>query len=102
MAEVLTWPMDTIPGQPTLSSFWEIPSPRTPLAFWELEQQVQTTAAQVADQILGHHLTQVHQETDFVRQAVVQAREKSPVPLINKGLKPVSVLLSGGTRVKIR
>jgi hypothetical protein len=72
------------------------------LAFWELEQQVQATAAQVADQILGHHLTQVHQETDFVRQAVEQAREKSLVPLINKGLKLVSVLLSGGTRFLLK
>ena len=49
MAEVLTWPMDRISGQPTLSSFWAIPSPHTPLAFWELEQQVQTTAAAVWD-----------------------------------------------------
>jgi len=72
------------------------------LAFWELEQQVQATAAQVADQIMGHHLTQVHQELDFVRDAVAQARVNSPVPLVNKGLKPVSVLLSGGTRLVLK
>jgi hypothetical protein len=102
MAEVLTWPLDTIPVQPTLSSFWELPSPRTPMAFWELEQQVHRTAGQVADQIMGHHLTQVHHEPDFVRQAVEKAREKSLVPLINKGLKPVSVLLSGGTRFVLK
>jgi hypothetical protein len=102
MAEVLSWPLDRNPVSPTLSSFWEQPSPHTPLAFWELEQQVQTTAAQVADQIVGHHLTQVHQETDFVRQAVEQVREKSPIPLINKGLKVVSVLLSGGTHFVLK
>ena len=102
MAEVLSWPLNRNPVSPTLSSFWECPSPHTPLAFWELEQQVQTAAAQVGDQILGHHLTQVHQETDFVRQAVIQAREKSLVPLINKGLKTVSVLLSGGTRYVLK
>ena len=98
MADVLSWPMGRHPVQPTLSALWEVPSPHTPLAFWELEQQVQSTAGQVADQIVGHHLTQVHQEPDFVRQAVAQARAKSEVPLVNKGLKPVSVLLSGGTR----
>ena len=102
MAEVLSWPLDTGAVPPTLSSFWELPSPHTPLAFWALEQQVQRTAGQVADQILGHHLTQVHQEPDFVRQATQQARENSPVPLINKGLKTVSVLLSGGTRFVLK
>jgi hypothetical protein len=98
MTEVLSWPLDQRPVQSTLSSFWEVASPHTPLAFWDLEQQVQTTAGQVADQIMGYHLTQVHRDADFVRQAVLQARTKSPVPLLNKGLKPVSVLLSGGTR----
>ena len=102
MADVLSWPMDKRPVQPTLSALWEVASPLTPLAFWALEQQAQTTASQVADQILGHHLTQAHHAPDFVREAVVQARLKSKVPLLNKGLKPVSVLLSGGTRFVVK
>ena len=102
MTDVLSWPIDRRPVQPTLSALWEVASPHTPLAFWALEQQVQRTASQVADQILGHHLTQVHQEPAFVRDAVAQTRAKSEVPLVNKGLKAVSVLLSGGTRFVVK
>jgi hypothetical protein len=86
----------------SLQALWDGPSPHTPLEFWELEQQVHLTAGQVADQILGHHLGRVHQEPDFVRQALQQARDQSPVPLVHKGLKPVSVLLSGGTRYVLK
>ena len=82
MAYVLSWPMDTVPVQSTLSSFWKLPSPRSPLAFWALEQQVQTTAGPVADQLPGHLLMQVHQAADVVWQAVAQARERSPVLLL--------------------
>ena len=102
MTDVLSWPMEKRPVQPTLSALWEIPSPYTPVAFWALEQQAHRTAGQVADQILGHHLTQVHQEPTFVRAAVEKTRAKSPIPLVDKGLKPVSVLLSGGTRFVVK
>ena len=78
MGDVLQWPGAQASVPPTLSSFWTCPSPRSPLAFWDLEQQVQTTAGQVADQILGHHLTQVHQDATFVRQAVAQTRAARP------------------------
>lgn len=102
MTDVLSWPMKKRPVQPTLSALWEVPSPHTPLAFWELEQQVHRTAGQVADQIMGHHLTQVHQDPALVRAAVETTRAKSAVPLVDKGLKPVSVLLSGGTRYVVK
>ncbi len=102
MTDLLRWPADQHPVAPTLSSFWEVASPRSPLAFWDLEQQVQATASQVADQIMGHHLTQVHQDTAFVRAAVAQTRADSPVALLHKGRKVVSVLLSGGTRYVLK
>lgn len=98
MGNLLPWPLPPVAPPASLSSYWSVPSPRTPLAFWELEQEVQVTAAQSADQILGYHLAQVHQDPDFVAQAVQQVRMSSPISLINKGLLPVSVLLSGGTR----
>jgi hypothetical protein len=102
MANLLTWSAVSQPSMPSLQSFWSVPSPRTPQAFWEMEEAVQTKAGQVADQILSHHLSQLHQDPDFVRQAVEQARTDSPVPLVNKGLKEVSVLLSGGTRCLLK
>ena len=102
MTDVLSWPMDRRPVQPTLSALWDVPSPQTPLAFWGLEQQVHRTAGQVADQILGHHLTQVHQDPAFVRATVEKIRAQSEVSLVDKGLKAVSVLLSGGTRFVVK
>lgn len=99
---LLTWPAASWPSMLSLQSFWTVPSPRTPQAFYEMEQAVQTTAGQVADQIVGHHLAQLHQDPEFVRQAVEQARPNSPVPLVHKGLKEVSVLLSGGTRFLLK
>lgn len=98
MADLLPWPLPVAPAEPSLSSFWDHPSPRTPLAFWELEQRVHTTAGQVADQILGYHLRQLHHDPGFVIDAIQQARNRSLLPLVHKGLKTVSVLLSGGTR----
>lgn len=85
-----------------LQSLWDASSPHSPQAFWDLEQAVQTAASRVADQIVCHHLTQLHQDADFVRKAVKQTMDGSPVALVNKGLKEVSVLLSGGTRILLR
>lgn len=102
MAELLAWPLAEGHLFSSLEPFWAAPSPRTPQAFWALEQAVQTTAGQVADQILGHHLAQLHQDPQFVGQAIQQAREHSPVRLVHKGFKTVSVLLSGGTRFLLK
>ncbi|MEK9134124.1 MAG: hypothetical protein AAB333_04610 [Pseudomonadota bacterium] len=101
MADLLSWPSPGPSPSASLASFWEIASPRTPLAFWELEQQVQLTAGKVADQILGHHLSQLHQDPDFVTGAITQVRASSPIALVYKGRKRLSVLLSGGTRVVV-
>jgi hypothetical protein len=102
MAEIVVCPSTVWPPTPSLDALRGAPSPRDPLAFWELEQRAQRMAGQVADQILGHHLTPLHQDADFVRQAVQQVRDNSPILLVNKGLKDVSVLLSGGTRIVLR
>ena len=102
MADLRPWPSADEPSMSSLQALWNVPAPRAPLAFWELEQQVHLTAGQVADQILGHHLTQLHQDPDFVAQALEQVRVNSPVPFVHKGLKPVAVLLSGGTRFLLK
>jgi len=102
MANLLPWPAVFQPSMPSLQAFWHVSSPRTPQAFWEMEQAVQTQALQMADQIIGYHLSQLHQAPDFVRKAVEQARADSPIPLINKGLKEVSVLLPGGARCLLK
>ena len=97
MADLLSWPSPCPSPSASLASFWERASPRTSLAFWELEQQVQLTAGKVADQILGHHLSQRHQDPDFVAGAIAQVRARSPMALVYKGRRRLSVLLSGGT-----
>jgi len=102
MADIVVCPSSFWHPQPALEGLWTVSSPRDPVAFWDLERTAQQAAGQVADQILGHHLTQVHQDAEFVRQAVQKVQDKSPIPLINKGLKEVSVLLSGGTRILLK
>lgn len=76
----------------------EAPSPRTALQFWEVEQQVLRVAGAMADQLIGEHLTRLHQDQDFVDQAVREARARQAGPLVHKGLRLLSVLLPGGTR----
>ena len=105
MLKALPFPPDSLaqitPADP-LQAFLEAPSPRTPPSFWEMEQAVHAAAGRAADQILGTHLSTLHQDSDFVREAVQQARSDSPIPLVNKGLKDVSVLLLGGTRIVLK
>src|SRR6266568_1654315 len=58
---------------------------------------------------LLHHTTDAHQcqfasleallAEAFVTQAIAQARARSPVPLVHKGVRMTSVLLLGGTRI---
>ena len=75
------------------------PFPHTPQEMWQLEQRLSTAAAQIADQILLVQLTRAHEDEHFVRQALAQAREQHPVPLVHKGVRTTSVLLLGGTRL---
>lgn len=102
MAAIVVNPSSLGHPSSSLEALWEVSSPRDPLAFWELEKTAQQRAAQEADQILGHHLIQLHQDADFVNKAVQKVREESSIPLINKGVKTVSVLLSGGTRFLLK
>lgn len=73
--------------------------PRTPQQVWELEQELYQASARLADAIFLEHLLRTHDDQDFVKQAIEEARTKSPHPLIHKGWKEVSVLLLGGSRV---
>lgn len=74
----------------------DVPSPRTPLEFLELEKRVLAVAGRQADGVLGYHLIQAHQDPDFVSRAVAEARDRHG-PLRHKGQRTSSVWLPGGT-----
>jgi hypothetical protein len=86
----------------SLQAFLEVPSPRSPESLWHLEQELHKASVQEADQIILAHLVRVHEDKEFVKGAVGQARSKSSVPLVHKGYREVSVLLAGGTRGTIK
>src|SRR5262249_43849668 len=85
----------------TLEALLAEPFPRTPQDMMQLEQQLSTAAAQTADQIMLVQVTRAHEDEDFVRQAIAQARAQRAVPLVHKGFRTTSVLLLGGTRLLI-
>jgi hypothetical protein len=85
-----------------LQAYLEQPFPRTPQAFLEMEQQLYQTTAQVGDHIVLMQMEAAHDDREFVKQAVEAARQRSHVPLINKGYKTIRVLLLGGSRVVIK
>ena len=51
---------------------------------------------------MATRLRTVHEDGAFVKNAIRTARANCPYPLVDKGLKEVSVLLLGGTRAVIR
>src|SRR6266702_1752504 len=75
------------------------PFPQTPHDLLQLEQRLSVAAAQVAEQVVLVQLTRAHEAEAFVTQAMAQARARSPVPLVHKGVRMTSVLLLGGTRI---
>lgn len=83
-------------------SYLERSFPRTPEAFFEMEQQLYKTSAQVGDHILLIKILAAHDDTEFVKQAIEDARVRSDVPLVNKGWKEIRVLLLGGSRVVLK
>ncbi len=72
-----------------------------PLEFWDLERKLHKHAAIIADQIMFKKLIELHKDKAEIKKIVTNAKQKSLVPLINKGLKPVTILLLGGTEVII-
>jgi hypothetical protein len=94
----------TVPAVHThsLQAFLEVPSPRSPESLLHMEQELHKASVQEADQIILAHLVRVHEDKEFVKGAVEQARSNSPVPLIHKGHREVTVLLAGGTRGTIK
>ena len=85
-----------------MGSWWDTPTPRTALAFLELERQVLKEAGQQADAILGHHVVQAHHDQVFVKQAVEAARSRHAGRRRHKGQRPTWVLLPGGTRCVVQ
>ena len=86
---------------PTLEVLLAEPFPHTPQEMLQLEQRLARAAAQTADQILLIQVTRAHEDEAFVKQAIAQARAQHAVPLVHKGLRTISVLLLGGTRLLI-
>ena len=86
---------------PWLAALLAEPFPQTPQEMLQLEQRLSIAAARTADQILLVQLTCTHEDDNFVRQAIAQARIQALVPLVHKGLRTTSVLLLGGTRIVI-
>mgnify|MGYP001562758246 CR=1 FL=1 len=80
-----------------MEPLWNAPSPRTPLAFLELEKRTVIAAGQQADAVLGHHLRSAHQDAAFVEQAVAAARHRHDGILRHKGQRSTSVWLPGGS-----
>ncbi len=66
---------------------------------WDFERRLHRIAASVADLIMFKKLIDLHKDKDEIKKIVKNARKNSSVPLINKGLRPVTILLLGGTRV---
>jgi hypothetical protein len=83
-------------------SYLESPFPRTPEAFLEMEQQLYKTSAQVGDRIVVMKLLHAHDDREFIKHAVAVVRDRSAVPLVNKGWRATRVLLLGGSRIVLK
>ncbi|KPA15657.1 hypothetical protein MHK_004141 [Candidatus Magnetomorum sp. HK-1] len=79
----------------------QLPLISLPEDLWDLEEKHKRIAAKLADQMTLESINQVHNTDEFVKEAVKKAREKNPHPLINKGCRPVTIILLGGTKVTI-
>jgi len=75
--------------------------PRSPTELWNMEAEIQAASAKFADQVTSSKIKQLHEDGQFVKDAVNNARQNSADPLINKGWKTVSILLMGGMKVII-
>ncbi len=101
MTEVTTVPEVRVPFA-SVAALRDLPTPRSPLEFLELEQRVQALASQESDTLLGYHLVRAHEDVDFVQEAVRAARAQYATPLIHKGGRVLTVLLPGGTRYLVK
>lgn len=82
--------------------FLEMPNIQNPEDLLNFEEELHKCAGHVADKIFFQKLIESHNDEKFVDDAVANARANSPFPLIHKGLKDVSILLMGGTKVIIK
>ena len=72
-----------------------------PLEFMKFERKLHKHAASIADQVMFKKLIELHEDKDEIKKIIKIAKQNSRVPLINKGLRPVTILLLGGTKVII-
>lgn len=96
MARALIDPRDAGWSLGSMATLLEAPTPRTPMAFLELERRVMDAAGQEADGILGHHLVAAHEDAEFVAEALETARRRHGA-LRHKGLRVTSVWMPNGT-----
>jgi hypothetical protein len=68
-----------------LQAYLETSFPRTPEAFFEMEQRLYKTAARAGDDIVLRQIVAAHDDRDFVKHAVAEARATSAVPLLHTG-----------------
>ncbi len=80
-------------------SYLEPSFPRTPEAFFEMEQQLYKTAAQVGNHILLMKIAAAYDDTAFVKHAIEESQSRSTVSLVNKGWKETRMLFLGGSRI---
>jgi len=72
-----------------------------PHELWNFERKLHRHAASIADSIMFNKLIELHEDKDEIKKIVNIAKQNSLVPLINKGLRPVTILLLGGTKIII-
>jgi hypothetical protein len=78
-----------------------LPIINNPEDLLNLEETHRRIAAKVADQLTIDSIKHVHSNDEFVKDAVKMARENGEFPLINKGWRPVTIILLGGSKVTI-
>lgn len=80
----------------------DIPFPRTPEEMLLQEQEIHKSAAQEADLIMAGQLKAAHEDKDFVKRAIEEAKNDHPYPMKTRDSRNVKVLLKGGTAIVIR
>ncbi|ETR66047.1 MAG: hypothetical protein OMM_04577 [Candidatus Magnetoglobus multicellularis str. Araruama] len=78
-----------------------LPIINNPEDLLNIEETHRRIAAKVADQLTIDSIKHVHSNDEFVKEAVKMARENEEFPLINKGWRPVTIILLGGSKVTI-
>jgi hypothetical protein len=102
---MLASPQDTKPelclDTAALRELHLAPFPRSGPEMLTFENQVFAASIRLGDSVTRAQIERAHLDPLFVAEAVVSARERSPVALRHKGTRVTSVLLLGGSRVLV-